>query len=107
MLKLKNRSLRTKMFIAIISVVVVMLICISAMFFFNMGRIADMLLDSNQEMSETSINMSSESIDDFSRIRLQELADDKAEIADNMFAVYEQAVCILASTAERLYADPD
>ena len=95
------------MFIAIISVVVVMLICISAMFFFNMGRIADMLLDSNQEMSETSINMSSESIDDFSRIRLQELADDKAEIADNMFAVYEQAVCILASTAERLYADPD
>ena len=106
-MKSKNRSLRTKMFIAIISVVVVMLICISAMFFFNMGRIADMLLDSNQEMSETSINMSSESIDDFSRIRLQELADDKAEIADNMFAVYEQAVCILASTAERLYADPD
>lgn len=106
-MKSKNRSLRTKMFIAIISVVVVMLICISAMFFFNMGRIADMLLDSNQEMSETSINMSSETIDDFSRIRLQELADDKAEIANNLFSVYEQAVCILAASAEKLYADPD
>lgn len=107
MLKSKNRSLRTKMFIAIISVVVAMLICISAMFFFNMGRISKMLLNSNQEMGETSIKMSSASIDEISRTRLQELADDKAEIANNMFSVYEQAVSILASSAERLYADPD
>lgn len=107
MQKTKNRSLRSKMFTAIISVVVVMLICISAMFFFNMGKIANMLHDSNKEMSKTSIEMSSSSMDELSQVRLQELADNKADIANNVFSGYEQAVRILASSAERLYADPD
>ena len=107
MRKTKNRSLRYKMFIAIISVVVIMLICISAMFFYNMDKIAKMLLASNREMSQTSNEMSSSSMDELSQVRLQELADNKADIANNVFSEYEQAVRVLASSAERLYSDPE
>lgn len=87
------------MFIAIISVVVIMLICISAMFFYNMDKIAKMLVASNTEMSRTSNEMSSSSMDELSQVRLQELADNKADIANNVFTEYEQAVRILASSA--------
>ena len=85
------------MFIAIISVVVIMLICISAMFFYNMDKIAKMLLASNTEMSRTSNEMSSSSMDELSQVRLQELADNKAVIANNVFTEYEQAVCRAAN----------
>ena len=105
--KTKNRSLRYKMFMAIISVVVIMLICISAMFFYNMDKIAKMLLASNTEMSRTSNEMSSSSMDELSQVRLQELADNKADIANNVFTEYEHAVRVLASSAERLYSDPE
>lgn len=107
MQKTESRSLRYKMFIAIISVVVIMLISISAMFFYNMDKIAKMLLASNREMSRTSNEMSSSSMDELSQVRLQELADNKADIANNVFTGYEQAVRILASSAERLYSDPE
>ncbi len=107
MFNAKRRSLRAKIFIAIISVVVIMLICISAMFFIDMNKIANTLLDSNEEMSQTSNEMSSASMDQLSQVRLQELADSKANTADNVFSDYEQTVRILAASAEKLYADPD
>lgn len=102
-----NRSLRTKIFMAIISVVVIILICLFAMFFYNMDSIADMLLESNEEMSRTSSDMSSSSMDDLSQTRLQELADNKADIANNVFYEYEQAVSVIAAAAEKIYSNPD
>ena len=56
------------------------------MFFYNMDKIAKMLLASNREMSQTSNEMSSSSMDELSQVRLQELADNKADIANNVFS---------------------
>ena len=62
-------------------------------------------MDSNRQMSGTSRDMSSEYMDELARVRLQELADDKAALADRTFYEFQQAVSTVATAAEKLYAD--
>ena len=49
--------------------------------------------------------MTSESMDELTRVRLQELADDKATIADRTFYEFQQAVNMIATSAAKLYSD--
>ena len=105
--KKKMPPLRKKIAQAIIFVVVASLLCVGAVFFINSRRIANTLIDSNREMSQTSRSMSSESMDELTRVRLQELADDKAALADRTFYEFQQAVSIVASAAEKLYENRD
>ena len=94
-----------KMAWAIIIVVVASLLCVGAVFFINSRRIARTVMDSNKEMSATSREMTSASMDELTRTRLQELADDKATIADRTFYEFQQAVNMIATSAGKLYAD--
>ena len=101
------QPLRTKITLIIIIVVLVSLLCVGAIALINNKRISDTLIDSNRQMSQTSRSMSSSSMEELTRVRLQELADDKADIADRTFYEFQQAVCMIATAAEQLYAEQD
>ncbi|MBR6236818.1 MAG: SpoIIE family protein phosphatase [Firmicutes bacterium] len=103
----KIRPLRTKIAQAIIFIVTASLLCVGAVFLINSRRLSKTLMDSNRQMSGTSRNMSSEYMDGLARERLQELADDKAALADRTFYEFRQAVGTVATAAEKLYAESD
>ena len=97
------RPLRTKIALAIIIVVVAALLCVGAVFYINSKRISRTMMDSNRQMTGTSREMTAASMDEITRVRLQELADDKATIADRTFYEFQQAVSMVATAAEALY----
>ena len=103
----KFRSLRSKITTTIIIVVTLSLLGMGAVFLINTEKVSKTLIDSNRQMSQTSRSRSSDSMDQMARIRLQELAEDKAELADRMFYEFEQAVSMAASATEKLYDDPE
>ena len=101
------RPLRSKITLTIIAVVIISLLGVGAVFLINTGNLSGTLIDSNRQMSQTSRSMSADSMEKMTRVRLQELAEDKAELADRMFYEFERAVSTAASAAEKLYEDPD
>ena len=101
----KIRPLRTKIAATIIIIVVLSLLCVGAVALINTRRISGILTESNQQMSETSGSMTYSSMDGMARLRLQELADDKAAMADRTFYEFQQSVRTIASAAELIYAD--
>ncbi len=103
----KIRPLRVKITWTIVVIVVLALLGVGVVFLVSTNRFSKTLLGSNRQMSQTSRDMSSSSMEELSRLRLQELAEDKAELADRMFYEFERAVRMAASAAEKLYDDPD
>ena len=103
----KFRPLRSKITFTIIIVVILSLLGIGAVFLINTNRVSKTLINSNKQMSQTSRSMSFESMEKLTRVRLQEVAEDKAELADRMFYEFERVVRMAASAAEKLYEDPE
>ena len=103
----KIRPLRQKITFTIIIIVVVSLLCVGIAALINTRNISKTLIDSNKAMGQTSRAISSSSIEELNQTRLQELADDKATLADRMFYEFRQAVEMIASAAEKLYEDRD
>ena len=103
----KFRPLRAKITSTIINVVIVALLCVGVFSLINTARISKTLQRSNAEMTQTSRTMTSGSMDEMARVRLQELADDKANLADRAFYEFRQAVSMVASAAEKVYAEQD
>ena len=103
----KIRPLRSKIAFAMIIIVVAALLCVGAVSLINTKRITNTLKESNRQMSQTSRSMTAESMDEQIRVRLQELADDKAALADRTFYEFQQAVSMIASAAEKIYDEQD
>ena len=103
----KITPLRVKITTTITIIVIAALLCVGIVAVINTRRIANILLNSNRQMSQTSSSMSSSSMDELAQIRLQELADDKAALADRSFVEFQKSVSTIASAAELLYSDPD
>ena len=101
----KKHSLRFKISLTIIIVVVLTLLSVSIVFFINTQNISRTLIQSNQEMGVLSRDKSSIVMSSLSKIRLEELATDKAALADRIFQDFESAVCMAATAAETLYRD--
>ena len=66
-----------------------------------------MMTQSNQEMSLTSAQKSSDSMAQLTETRLKELAVDKANIANDIFLNFERDVSAVAVAATQLYAAPN
>ena len=103
----KFRPLRSKITFTIIIVVILSLLGIGAVFLINTNRVSKTLINSNKQMSQTSRSMSFESMEKLTRVRLQEVAEDKAELADRMFYEFERAVGVVASAVQKLYEEPE
>ena len=107
MKKKKIRPLRAKIAIAISAIVLASLLCIGAIFLIGSRDIFKRLEDSNSQMAEISKATSSISLNRQTSLRLQELADNKATIADRTFYEFRNAVETIATAADKLYSDRD
>ncbi len=103
----QKRSLSFKISMTMISVVVMILLIVGLIFYFSMRNVSRTLIESNREMGRTSSLTSQSSMTELTLTRLQELADSKATIANNVFVDFEQCVLIAASAAEKIYSHPE
>ncbi len=106
MKKQRTGSLKKRITLTMITVVIVMLLCVNAISLISIKNISDTLIDSNSTMSEISGKESSDSMTELTQLRMTELAANKAEIVDGVFFDFSQAVLIAAREAEEIYADP-
>ena len=103
---LNNMSLGRKILYAMILLVIGMLLAVGMIFAFSMNNISETLVASNQNLSETIGEQSSAYMAEQSQIRLRELAGEKADVADGIFADFERAVRVVASVSEQIYNEP-
>ena len=103
----KKRSLGKKILWAIIAVVIGLLLVAGIIFFLTMKKASDNMAGSNRILSETIREQSSAYLTGESQLRMMELAENKAEIADALFFEFERGVCTAASVAEQIYSHPE
>ena len=102
----KSKSLGRRILRAMTALVIGMLLVAAAIFAFTMKKTSDTLAVSNQNLSETIGDSSSTYMTEQSQNRMLELAEEKAQIADEIFLEFERGVRIAASAAEQIYSKP-
>ena len=103
----KDRSLGKKIFRAMIALVIGLLLVAGIIFSLTMNKISGTLASSNRNLRETAGEESSAYMTEQSKSRMMELAENKAEIADELFFEFERGVCVAASVAEQIYSHPE
>ena len=103
----QKKSLGKKILFSMIAVVLGMLLIFGSIFAMTMNNISRTLIESNQELSDMTGQMSSSSMAELTQKRLLELATEKANIADGKFSDFKRAVSVVATVVEQLYDDPD
>ena len=103
----KNRSLGRKILLAMTALVIALLVVAGTIFAFAMKRTSATLADSNKVLSQTIGEKSSAYMTEQSQNRMQELAGEKAEIADEIFLEFQRGVRAAASVAQQIYDSPE
>ena len=103
----KRRSLRSKIALTILAVVIVLLVCAAAVLSITIQDFSDLFDSSNRKMGNTSSFMSSSFMGMLTQRHMKETAADKAEIVDGIFLDFEQSVRVAADAAEHIYANPE
>ena len=103
----RKRSLGGKIFVAMIALVLGMLLAAGIIFAITARNVSSTLASSNRSLSETIGEQSLVYMDEQSQVRLAEIADDNAEIADGAFSEFERGVRVVAAVAERIYEHPE
>ena len=103
----KNISLGRKILRAMIALVIGMLLAVGLNFALTFGNISNTLATSNDSLNETVGGQSSAYMTQQSQNWILQLAGEKAEIADEIFANFEQAVHVVACVAEQIYGNPE
>ena len=102
----QNHSLGRKILYAMTALVTGMCLAGGGIFALTMKNVTDTLVLSNRYLSTTIGERSSLYMAEQSQNRILELAVEKADIADEIFSVFKQNVCIAAHTAEQIYSHP-
>lgn len=102
----KERSLGKKILYAMLAVVIVMLLLAVLIFGFTMKGIASQQEESSREMNRTIGQISSQYMSEQAEALLQDMAEEKAAIADGIFSEFERSVCEVAYVAEEIYNNP-
>ena len=103
----KRFSLNKKISIAMTGVVLLTLFAVCAIVFSAMEHLTSSLLDSGKKIGETAAKDSYSSMYEMTSTRLMELAEGRADLADDIFLNFEKSVIILAKEAELLYDSED
>ena len=104
---LTNKSLGRKIMYAMTALVIGLLVLAGTIFLFTAKKASATLASSNRSLSETIGDKSTAYMTEQSQIRMLELAEEKAEIADDFFLEFEHGVSTAASVAEQIYEHPD
>jgi sigma-B regulation protein RsbU (phosphoserine phosphatase) len=102
----KQGSLGSKILAAMVILVIVMLLAAGTIFALTIKNASDTISSSNEHLSETIGGESSAYMTEQSQNRLLELAQEKAEIADELFGDFKRGVEVVASVAESIYNNP-
>ena len=104
---MEKRSLNMKILRAMISVVLVTAVSVIAVFGVSMLNLFNTMLDASVQIGRKAEERSADFLTERMEERMNELATDKAELADQMFAEFEDAVRIAADAAQNVYANAD
>ena len=104
---LKNQSLGKKILYAMLAIVSIMLLLAVLFFMFTMNGLSRLQSETNEELSRTTGQMSSDYMSQEATRLLQDMAAEKATIADGVFSEFENAVCEVAYVAEAIYNHPE
>ena len=103
----RGRALWMRITAALLAVISLMSLFEALVFFLTMKNIETSLTASSRNLIDTAGDLSSESLSALSMNRLQELAADKAIIANEVFSDFERAVRTTAQLAGDFYANPN
>ena len=102
----RKNSLRTKISKGMITVVVCSLLVTGIFAVISMKRVSNTLLQANDEMSETSAHIVSNSMNKVAESSMLELVQDKSKLVDEIFQDFLQAVTTAADVAQKIYDNP-
>ena len=102
-----KRSMLKKISRAMIMVALCTLLIVSITYSFVLFMIRKNIITTNGQMGDTIESMSSVSLKDQITEHLLNMAENKADLADNIFLDFEKNVQLLADTAQKVYDDPD
>ncbi|MBQ2096333.1 MAG: hypothetical protein II474_10550, partial [Firmicutes bacterium] len=103
---IKSRSLGKKILYAMLAVVSIMLLLAVLIFIFTMNGIDRMQTESNRELNRTIGRLSSDYMSEETMRLMQDMAVEKATIADGIFSEFENCVKEAAHVAEQIYNNP-
>ncbi|MBO4888953.1 MAG: SpoIIE family protein phosphatase [Firmicutes bacterium] len=103
----KNRSLQKKISLTMIMVMIVAVFCVAAVFFLTTKGLSDTALTYSERIGKTTGEKSAISMDELTQKTLMTLAENKADLADTLFAQFEQAVETAAFAAQKIYENPE
>ena len=89
-----------------LAVVLMLAVIAAGVFWYTMKNVTDTQSDSNRQLSYTMGTMSSEYMQAQTEKRLQDLASEKAELADGIFLRFRTAVSTVAEVVRQIYSDP-
>ncbi|MBR0440841.1 MAG: SpoIIE family protein phosphatase [Firmicutes bacterium] len=104
---IKNSSLGKKIQFAMLTVVIAMLLLALVIFAFTMSSLSRSQTQASREMSSATEQMSSDYMSGQTTALLQDMAVEKAEIANAVFSGFKRAVCEAAYAAEKIYNEPE
>ena len=104
---LKHRPLRRKIAFTIMAIVLVLLLFAAIMLSVTFRNFSQLFDSTTRKMGNTASFMSSSFMGILTQRHMREQAADKADIVDTIFLDFEQSVQIVASAAEKIYADED
>lgn len=104
---MKKHSLNMKIVLAMISVVLVTAVSVIVIFGVSMVNLLNTMMDASVQIGKKAEERSADFLTERMEERLDELATDKAELANQMFAEFEDAVRIAADAAQNVYANAD
>ena len=103
----KKKTLRKKILVDMIAIVIAMMLLASGIFYFTLRNVSNTLTKSSVEMSDTIRELSTASMTKLTEERLMELASSKADVVDAIFADFQRAVEVTAAAAESIYMHPE
>ena len=103
----KNLPLGKKILYAMLAVVTAMLLLAIVIFSITMSDVTDLQEEASRKLSQTTGEMSSEYMAEQTKTLLQDMAVEKATIADAIFSEFESAVCTAADVATQIYSNPE
>ncbi len=99
----KSRSMKRKILLSMISIVLVLLVSLGVVLGVSLKNMTNTLIDSNQERAKISRERSSDTLTATIRDGLLNIARDKADLSDRIFSDSKQAVSAAATAASRIY----
>ena len=102
----KKQPLGRKIMLAMVTTVMIMGLISGLIYYFSLKNISETINETNQNMGDTTINVSSQYMSETIQKKMLEMATDKANLADDIFNDFKKMISIVAENATAIYSNP-